>query len=168
LRPAGGPGIRDDRGFETGSDVPVYYDSLVSKLVVWGGDRAHAIARLRRALDEYEITGIETTIPFFQWLLDQAFFAAGDFDTTTVDRLLSDKGVRPWGRKRADLVDMAAIAAAVHVLRRSGRFAGENDRPHSAATPDRGSRWKRIGRLEALRDDLRGGRAHRPRRMAGG
>jgi len=76
LRVPAGPGIRDDAGVEEGDEVPVFYDPLVSKLTAWGEDRTQAIARMRRALDEYEVDGIQTTLPFFQWVLAQPEFAA--------------------------------------------------------------------------------------------
>ena len=67
-----GPGIRDDSGATAGLDVPIFYDPMISKLVAWAEDRPRAIARMRRALAEYLVTGIKTTVPFFTWLLDAA------------------------------------------------------------------------------------------------
>jgi acetyl-CoA carboxylase biotin carboxylase subunit len=150
LRPAGGPGVRDDRGFDAGSTVPVFYDSLISKLSVWGTDRSQALARMQRALGEYEITGIETTIPFFRWLLDRPDFVAGEFDTTTVDRLLAGSGGLSFGHESQKAAeDLAAIAAAVHVLRRNQAAAAPD-----GASDDLGaqSEWRRAARLEGLRD----------------
>src|SRR3954454_14572330 len=66
LRPASGPGVRDDGGVSPGYEVPVYYDSLIAKLVTWGDSRDMAIDRMTRALREYQVLGIRTTIPFFQ------------------------------------------------------------------------------------------------------
>ena len=63
--------MRDDSGAAAGLDVPIFYDPMISKLVAWAEDRPQAIARMRRALDEYLITGIRTTLPFFRWLLTQ-------------------------------------------------------------------------------------------------
>ena len=74
LRVPQGPGVRDDSGATEGLDVPIHYDPLVSKLITWGDDRQHALARMRRALAEYEVVGIRTTIPFFQWVLDDDDF----------------------------------------------------------------------------------------------
>src|SRR4029453_16469896 len=65
LRPASGPGIRDDGGVDAGYTVPVFYDSMIAKLVAWGASRTDAIARMSRALSEYQVGGIRTTIPFF-------------------------------------------------------------------------------------------------------
>jgi acetyl-CoA carboxylase biotin carboxylase subunit len=73
----GGPGVRVDSHAYPGYKIPPYYDSLVSKLIVWGTDREDAIARMRRALNEYAITGIKTTIPFHQKLMDNQAFKDG-------------------------------------------------------------------------------------------
>ncbi|MCE3235917.1 MAG: acetyl-CoA carboxylase, biotin carboxylase [Vampirovibrio sp.] len=73
----GGPGIRVDSHAYPGYKIPPYYDSLVSKLIVWGADRDEAIARMKRALNEYAVTGIKTTIPFHQRLMDNAAFVEG-------------------------------------------------------------------------------------------
>ena len=92
----GGPGIRDDRGVAAGFEVPVFYDSMISKLVAWGADRSEAIVRLRRALAEYRVVGVKTTVPFFQWLIDQPEFTEGRFDTTYLDRLLAERKGQPF------------------------------------------------------------------------
>jgi len=73
----GGPGVRVDSHAYPGYKIPPYYDSLVSKLIVWGVDREDAIARMKRALNEYAITGIKTTIPFHLKLMDNAAFVEG-------------------------------------------------------------------------------------------
>ena len=81
LRPAAGPGIRDDGGVSAGYAVPVYDDSLIAKLVAWAGTRNEAIARMARALAEYQVLGIRTTIPFFVWLMRQPEYREGQYDT---------------------------------------------------------------------------------------
>ena len=85
-RPASGPGVRVDAGVEDGDHVPVHYDPMVSKLCTWGRDRDHAIARMRRALDEYDVAGIRTTIPFCRLVMDHPAFVSGNFDTGFVDQ----------------------------------------------------------------------------------
>ncbi len=106
LRVPAGPGVRDDGGYEPDAEVPIYYDSLISKLIAWGGDRPEAIARLQRALTEYEIAGIRTTIPFFTWLLAEPDFVTGNIDTTSLDRVLAEpqrhavQGARRRRRRR--------------------------------------------------------------------
>jgi acetyl-CoA carboxylase biotin carboxylase subunit len=96
LRAPSGPGVRDDSGVSAGLDVPIFYDPLISKLVSWAEDRPAAIARMRRALDEYLITGIKTTVPFFRWLLAQPELAAGRFHTTYLDELLVARAGRSF------------------------------------------------------------------------
>ena len=91
LRPASGPGVRDDGGVAAGYTVPVYYDSMIAKLIAWGGSRGEAIARMSRALREYHVLGIRTTIPFFLWLMQQPEYLEGRYDTTYLDRLLVER-----------------------------------------------------------------------------
>jgi acetyl-CoA carboxylase, biotin carboxylase subunit len=84
----GGPGIRVDSALYQGYEVPPYYDSLVSKLIVYGGDRDECLMRVRRALEEYVIGGIETTIPLHQRLLEDAEFQKGAYDIGWLERFL--------------------------------------------------------------------------------
>jgi acetyl-CoA carboxylase biotin carboxylase subunit len=108
-----GPGIRDDTGVTEGLDVPIFYDPLISKLAAWAPDRALAIARMRRALKEYHVDGIKTTIPFFIWLLDQPDFCEGRFDTTYLDEVLSCRNGRAFLDMTPADEDLAAIAAVL-------------------------------------------------------
>ena len=85
----GGPGVRVDSHAYPGYSIPPFYDSLVSKLIVWGRDRTEAIQRMQRALDEYAITGIKTTIPFHQKVLAHPSFQNGDVSTDFVEKHLS-------------------------------------------------------------------------------
>src|SRR5262245_22279860 len=82
LRAAAGPGERDDGGVVAGYVVPVFYDSMIARLVAWSSSRPEAIDRMARALHEYQVLGIKTTIPFFLWLMRQREYLAGDYDTT--------------------------------------------------------------------------------------
>lgn len=82
----GGPGVRVDSHCYPGYSVPPNYDSLLSKLVVWGRDRAEAIQRMQRALDEYAITGVQTTIPFHQKVLANQYFQKGDVSTDFIEK----------------------------------------------------------------------------------
>ncbi len=84
--PPGGPGVRVDTHAFTGYDVPPYYDSLLAKVIAWGGSRAEAIARMRRALTEFTVAGVPTTIPFHMMVLDNAFFRRGEVYTNFVQR----------------------------------------------------------------------------------
>ena len=92
LRVPQGPGVRDDSGAYEGGEVPIFYDPMISKLITWGDTRDHALQRMRRALSEYEVRGIRTTIPFFKWILEDEDFKAGRFDTSFIDRKLGANG----------------------------------------------------------------------------
>ena len=139
----GGPGIRDDRGVAAGFEIPMFYDSMISKLIVWGATRTEAIARLGRALDEYRVVGLKTTVPFFQWLVKQPEFIEGRFDTTYLDRVLTERRgqvfVAPTDTDEHDAVVAAAIAAWM----RSHRAAAD--------APASGNAWRRAARTEGLR-----------------
>ena len=145
LRAPAGPGIRLDSGVEAGFEVPIFYDSMISKLLAWGEDRPQAIARLRRALSEYEVRGIKTTIPFFQWVLESADFVRGRFDTTFLDRELARRAGRPFVAAPNEAEDLAVMATAV---RSFVRAAGSSAR-EARATAAGG--WKLAARREALR-----------------
>jgi acetyl-CoA carboxylase biotin carboxylase subunit len=82
--PPGGPGVRIDSHVYTDYHIPPYYDSLIGKLIVWGPDRATAITRMRRALRECAITGVPTTIPFHQKIMENSQFLQGNIYTSFV------------------------------------------------------------------------------------
>ena len=108
LRVPDGPYVRNDSGCYEGSEIPVHYDPMISKLAVWGEDRAAAVDRMRRALDEYQVRGIETNLPFHRRAFRQAQFVAGEFDTSFIARNAAE--LTP----RADEGELeAAIIAAV-------------------------------------------------------
>ena len=142
LRVPYGPGVRDDSGAYEGGEVPIFYDPMISKLITWGDTRDHALQRMRRALDEYEVRGIRTTIPFFKWILEDEDFRAGRFDTSFIDRKLGANGAS-LQKIAPEHEDLAAIAAAVHLFTKPSVNGG------AVAAP--ASRWKDAGRTEALR-----------------
>ncbi|NMM48066.1 acetyl-CoA carboxylase biotin carboxylase subunit [Marinigracilibium pacificum] len=86
-----GPGIRVDDGFEEGMDIPIYYDPMIAKLVTHAADRDKAIERMIRAIDEYNITGIETTLDFCKFVLKHEAFTSGNFDTKFVENYFTPK-----------------------------------------------------------------------------
>jgi biotin carboxylase (EC 6.3.4.14)/acetyl-coenzyme A carboxylase carboxyl transferase subunit alpha len=88
--PPGGPGVRVDSAVYPGYNIPPYYDSMVAKLIVWGADRDEVIARMRRALSEFQIGAIETTIPFHLQVLGNAFFIRGEVYTNFIQRRMAD------------------------------------------------------------------------------
>ncbi len=124
LRLPGGPGVRDDSGVYEGYEVPIHYDPLISKLACHGRDRGDAIARLRRAVSEYTILGIKSTLPFFSRVLRHPAFVAGEYDTSFVEKFLQEpqgSPERPW--------EIAVAAAAIRELqdRRAARHAASGD-----------------------------------------
>jgi acetyl-CoA carboxylase biotin carboxylase subunit len=139
LRVAGGPGLRDDSGVYDGYEVPIHYDPLISKLVAWGADRAEALARMRRAVAEYTVLGITTTLPFFARVLRHPEFMAGDFDTGFVARVMAE----PAGPSE-DAAEIAVVAAAVQALR--DRQANRAEAPSAhAVSAWRGTAWRDLG-----------------------
>ena len=92
LRDPAGPGVRDDSGVYEGWEVPIYYDPLISKLVAWGATREEAIARMRRALGEYHVGGIRTTIPFFPPFSTTRSSRRGEIDTGYIARFHARDG----------------------------------------------------------------------------
>src|SRR5262245_49946875 len=133
LRPPSGPGIRDDSGATVGLDVPIFYDPLISKLVAWASDRTSTIARMRRALSEYLITGIKTTVPFFTWLLTQNEFLAGNFHTTYLDDVLRSRNGRPFVEPPEELEAIAAIAAALYSTTGTAAVADQSNAGSASA-----------------------------------
>jgi len=140
--PAGGLGVRDDNGVYEGYEVPLEYDPLLSKLITWGRTRDEAIHRMLRALSEYRIYGIKTTIPFFKRILLHPKFRAGDYNTHFISSLEKETdGSEPEDK------EIALIAAGVKVY--SERKSG------TAALPKRrGSSWKFQGRLQNFSNRL--------------
>ena len=145
LRRPSGPGIRDDSGVDEGFEVSVFYDSMISKLVAWAPDRHQAIQRMVRALGEYHIEGVKTTLPFFLWMLRQPEFLEGRVDTGFLDRLLAvSDSVMSVGAS-AELEEQAVLAAAVHTF-----LAGQRSAERSSQSEDTGA-WRRAARFEGLR-----------------
>jgi acetyl-CoA carboxylase, biotin carboxylase subunit len=145
LRQPSGPGVRVDGGGTAGLEVPIFYDPMVSKLIAWAEDRPAAVARMRRALGEYLVTGIKTTIPFFVWLLSQADFTEGRFDTTYLDALLKSRGGQPFVEPNAAEETIAAMAAVLSAV--LSPVAG----PSAARSAPTASRWTAQARAEGLR-----------------
>jgi len=151
-RPPAGIGVRVDSGVYQGATVTVYYDPMVAKLIAWGQDRGEAIDRLRRALSEFVVTGIKTSIPFHQKLLRHPVFLAGRYDTGFIEQHMAggkggpeDEGSAEEARRVAFM--LAAIAAYRRDKERAARAAS-----HSAGTRS-GDPWREFG----LRAQMRGG-----------
>ncbi len=140
--PPTGPGVRVDTGVYPCFEISPYYDSLISKLIVWGETRAEAILRMRRALEEYKIVGVHTNIPFHQTLMDSHRFMAGQYDTRFVEERFS---IREAVDGRGKDAEIAAILATLVAHQRTERAAhiiqrGERDT----------SNWKWLSRWERL------------------
>lgn len=111
IRPQG-PGIRVDDGFEQGMDIPIYYDPMIAKLIVHDESREKAIQRMIRAIDDYQITGIETTLGFCRFVLEHHAFKSGGFDTKFVEKYFSpDKLDILW--EEEELILLAGLAADI-------------------------------------------------------
>ncbi|GAC1451544.1 MAG: acetyl-CoA carboxylase biotin carboxylase subunit [Ktedonobacterales bacterium] len=148
LREPAGPGVRVDSGAYAGMVVPLYYDPLLAKLIVWGADRGEAIDRLRRALDEYTIGGVRTTLSFAQWLMREPRFLAGEFSTDFVAEMWHPDRAAAAGATGAlagPLDDeQAAMVVAALVAQDLGRAAYQ--RRQTTGEGERGSRWRDAGR----------------------
>jgi len=145
-RVPGGPGIRrDDGGVTPGLEVPIFYDPLIAKLSAWGEDRGQAILRMSRALGEYEVRGIKTSIPFFRWLLQDEDFRAGRFDTTFLDRELARRRGEPFVTVPHEAERIALVAAAIRASERA--LSGQAPKDVRAGA----SAWKLRARADGLR-----------------
>jgi len=114
-----GPGVRNDAGFYRGYEIPVYYDSLISKLVVWGQDRDQARRRMDRALSEFVIEGVPHNVAFHRWLVSHPEFAAGRLSTRFLEEHFRPAVLEP-GR---DATEVALLAAALHAREERLRIA---------------------------------------------
>jgi propionyl-CoA carboxylase alpha chain len=90
-----GPGIRVDDGFEEGMDIPIYYDPMIAKLITHGETRQDAIDRMIRAINDYRITGIQTTLDFCRFALQHEAFVSGNFDTKFVEKYFTPEKLIP-------------------------------------------------------------------------
>jgi len=164
LRAPTGPGVRDDGWVEAGSEVPIFYDSLLSKVIAWGEDRPQAIVRMRRALEEYEIVGVRSSLPFSRWLLARPQFAEARFHTGFLDELLQQRAGEPFEAPDPSLEEVAVVAACL-VEASSFGFPAQEPRDLGVAIdglPDRKNHdgraalpersWKALARREGLRE----------------
>jgi acetyl-CoA carboxylase biotin carboxylase subunit len=96
-----GLGIRVDDGFEQGMEIPIYYDPMIAKLVTHGKDREEAMQRMIRAIDEYQITGIESTLPFGKFVMQHEAFRSGNFDTHFVGKYFTPEKLQHFNEEEA-------------------------------------------------------------------
>lgn len=144
LRIPGGPGVRDESGMYEGFDVPIDYDPLISKLVVFGRDRKNAIASCRRAISEYIVKGIKTTIPFHARVMLNEHFISGDFDTNFIDNQFNMEDAE----RERPYENIALIGAAIKAF----RFDQKRSQTTMTANESSGcvSPWKLSGRIRSL------------------
>jgi acetyl/propionyl-CoA carboxylase alpha subunit len=164
LQEPSGPGVRVDSSLYMGLQVPLYYDPLLSKLIVWGRDRTQAIARLRRALAEYQIVGVRTTLPFARWLMEQPRFITADLSTDFVadewdprqslpepvsTSELSQDGAESDLEEEMPLEKVAAMVGGLlmHQLTESKQALIHLDDQEAAEQ----SRWLEVSRKDSLR-----------------
>jgi acetyl-CoA carboxylase biotin carboxylase subunit len=138
-----GPGVRVDTGVYIGFEVSPYYDSLISKLIVWGETRGEAILRMRRALEEYKILGVHNNIPFHQRLMDSHRFMGGQYDTRFVEERFSIEEAEEWVDSRPDIAALLATLVAHRQAERAAHIILRNERDTS--------NWKWLSRWERLR-----------------
>ncbi len=135
-----GPGVRVDAGVSADTDLRTEYDPLLAKLMVYADDRPSAMDRLRRALDETLIGGVQTDAGFLRWLVDDASFVGGSYDTGLI-------GER-WGTDHALDSELGALAATVAL---AARTMAETGRVRAPGSNRAGSAWGEVARREALR-----------------
>ena len=114
-----GPGIRVDDGFEEGMEIPIYYDPMIAKLITYGENRAQAIERMIRAIDEYQITGIETTLGFGKFVMQHEAFTSGNFDTHFVKNYFQPSSLLYENEQEAFI---AALVAAQLMQKQTQQF----------------------------------------------
>ncbi|GHO44018.1 acetyl-CoA carboxylase biotin carboxylase subunit [Ktedonospora formicarum] len=153
LQEPSGPGVRVDSSLYAGLQVPLYYDPLLSKLIVWGKDRAQAIARMRRALAEYKIVGVRTTLPFASWLMEQPRFIAGDMSTDYIAEEWDTRKEKQLAEEQANESEPSSeqIAAIAASLLMETRAREERLRKHPAEeSQEKRSHWRERGWKEAI------------------
>ena len=143
LQEPAGPGVRIDSGVRRLSEVSIHYDPMIAKLAVWGRTRGQAIERLRRALGEYEVSGITTTLPFFREVVNDQEFVAGRLDTGFIAQFNERRAANERATPSQVEIDLAAIAAA---LSYSSQQSSYQNSSHTSM-----SRWKLAGRVAGVR-----------------
>ncbi len=142
-----GAWVRIDSGVKSGDEVGVYYDPMIAKLVTWGVDRITAIDRMHRALAEYRVTGLKTTIPFSKWVMEHPRFRSGDFDTRFIGQEYSGEDAK------LDEQTVKAVAMAVALYDREQRAISpvSSSSDNGSSSDGHVGNWKRAGRLQAMR-----------------
>jgi acetyl-CoA carboxylase biotin carboxylase subunit len=143
LRLPAGPGVRVDTGVYAGAEVSIFYDPMIAKLAVWGRNRSEAIARMRRALDEFTIAGeLRTNLELHRWLMNHPRFVAGEYDNHFLE-----SEYRPTPGADSDSARTAAMLMAAVAVHENHAGAAASAEPGSP----RVSAWKNAGRLDQMR-----------------
>ena len=135
-----GPGVRVDTGVDAGAEITPYYDSMIAKLICYGKNRGEAILRMRRALQEYHILGVTTSIPFHLHMMENVPFMGGNFDTNFVENEFNMKD-----REAPDKLEAAVVATIL--AHREGEVLAQYVAPGARDT----SNWKWLSRWERLK-----------------
>ena len=151
-RPPDGIGVRVDSGVYQGAAVTVYYDPMVAKLIAWGSNREEAIERTRRALSEFAVKGIKTSIPFHQRVMRHPVFRAGCYDTGFIDEHMAGGSGGDAEVEDVELHKVARVVAAIAAYKRDKELATRASGPAADRAADP---WKTHGRRAALRGELR-------------
>jgi acetyl-CoA carboxylase biotin carboxylase subunit len=150
IRFPSGPGVRNDAGVYAGAEVPVFYDPMISKLAVWGADRAQAIERMRRALGEFVISGeLRTNLDFHRWIMTHPRFIKGDFDTNFINQEFRPGGSSTSNGTGPHGAELAAIFLAAIAAQKNTNHAGAAAAQPAASS--QASAWRTLGRLDMLR-----------------
>lgn len=128
-----GLGVRVDDGFEEGMEIPIYYDPMIAKLIVHGKDRKEAISRMLRAIDDYKITGVETTLDFCRFVLKHDAFISGNFDTHFVHNYFKPESLVLQNEEEEGIA--ALVSAMIYEN-------GKNSPPPGPAGSPKRSAWK--------------------------
>lgn len=143
LKEPTGPGVRVESSLYRGGEISLFYDPMVAKLIAWGENRAEAILRMRRALSEYRIGGIKTSIPFHQEIMDSTEFIWGTFDTGFISRRRLTKSTAQTEEREKIVAVVAAMIA--HEESRKAVHIGQQDGDATSS-----SLWKRADRVRTL------------------
>ena len=138
-----GIGVRTDGYVYSGYEIPIYYDPMISKIIVWGENRAEAIKRMKRVLDEYKISGVKTSIRFMKRIMETPDFENGTYDTHFIEKnhdFLFKKDVM-----EKEVEDMAIISAFIEYI------SGNQELTHLEENQQTKNLWKTYGRMQNSR-----------------
>jgi acetyl-CoA carboxylase biotin carboxylase subunit len=139
LRQPSGPYVRDDSGVYEGSEISIYYDPMISKLITWGATREEALERMRRALTEYRVGGIKTNLAFHRRVMKNASFKEGRYDTSFIEREKAELLAPLTIEEGDEALDAALAAVAIHAAESVPKSASSDG---NKATTERSS-WQR-------------------------